>query len=125
MKELSKGNSSVAALLRGKWLKGSAISGDLSSFGEIADVDQLLKPSGELSKGETKDVNGTPAITLEEKSADGDKLYVATVGPPYPLRIEGEGGGSRGTLDFSEFGAEVDIKAPLSTEVVDIDQLPS
>ena len=124
LKELSNGNSSVAALLRGKWLKGSAISGDLSSFGEIADIDQVLKPSGELSKGETKDVNGTPAITLEEKSADGDKLYIAIVGPPYPLRMEGEGGGSRGALDFSEFGAEVDIKAPPSTEVVDIDQLP-
>jgi hypothetical protein len=124
LKDLSKGNSSVAALFRGKWLKGSANSGDLSSFGEVADIDQVLKPSGELSKGEIKDVNGTPAITLEEKSADGDKLYVATVGPPYPLRIEGEGGGSRGALDFSEFGAEVDIKAPPSTEVVDIDQLP-
>jgi hypothetical protein len=125
LKELSRGNNAVAALLRGKWLKGLADSGDLSGFGEIADIDQLLKPSGELSKGETKDVNGTPAITLEEKSAGGDKLYVATVGPPYPLRIEGEGGDSRGVLDFSEFGAEVDVKAPPSTEVVDVDQLPS
>jgi hypothetical protein len=125
LKELSRGNNAVAALLRGKWLKGLADSGDLAGFGEIADIDQVLKPSGELSKGETKDVNGTPAITLEEKSAGGDKLYVATVGPPYPLRIEGEGGDSRGVLDFSEFGAEVDVKAPPSTEVVDVDQLPS
>jgi hypothetical protein len=120
---LSQGNTSVAALLRGKWLKGSATSGDLSSFGQIADLDQLLKPSGELSKGETKDVNGTPAITLVDKSTEGGKLYIATVGPPYPLRIEGDSG--QGAIDFSEFGAEVDVKAPPSTEVVDIDALPN
>ena len=123
LKMISKGDDSIATLFRGKWLKGSADRGNLASFAKFADLDQVLKPTGELSKGETKDVNGTPAIALVDKSVEGGKLYIATVGPPYPLRIEGDSG--QGAIDFSEFGAEVDIKAPPSTEVIDVDALSS
>ena len=119
LKRISEGDESVAAFFRGKWLKGSAKRGNLSSFADVVDLDQLLGPSGGLSKGGPREVNDTPAIGLVDTSANGGTIYVATVGPPYPLRIEGDK--SSGAIDFSEFGTPVDIQPPPGNEVIDVD----
>lgn len=42
---------------------------------------------------------------------DGSRLYVAAVGPAYPLRFDVTGG-TGGSRDFSDYGAAVHIAAP-------------
>ena len=65
-------------------------------------------------------MNGTQAISLVDTSVDGGALYIATEGPPYLLRIEGDTS-KRASIDFSEFGATFEITAPPANEVLDVD----
>jgi hypothetical protein len=58
-------------------------------------------------------------IALHDTSEDGT-LYVATTGPPYPIRIQNSG--SRGgELNFGDFDATVALTPPKSS--VDISDL--
>ena len=113
----------AAALLKGKWLKGSATSGDLASLADLTDINKLfdaaLKPSGTLTKGKERTVDGQKVIGIN--SSDGGTLYVATTGEPYPIEITQASGSSTGTLHFDEWNRPVDVKAP--TDAVDISKL--
>lgn len=110
----------IAILLKDKWAKAPTSDKQYSSLASLVDPDKLLDPEGTITKGSAKDINGTPAIGLVSSKADGGTLYVATTGEPYPLRLEGPP--SQGAIDFSEFGATFDIKAPTG-EVVDLEKL--
>ena len=125
LKRISKSKESVANFFRGKWLKGSAKGPNLSAFADVADLEQILQPTGALSKGGLRDINGTQAIGLVDTSINGGTLYIATVGPPYLLRIEDDT--RQGVIDFTEFGATFKITAPPANEVLDVDaqQVPA
>jgi hypothetical protein len=112
----------IATLLQGKYLKASttdATYGQLAGFFDLVDQMDL---TGEATKGETKTINGTPAISLVEKGGDSPgTLWVATQGEPYPLRLEGPTG--EGAIDFTEYNQPVDIRTPPADQVIDVSKL--
>jgi hypothetical protein len=113
----------VVKLMGDKWAKVSKKNKDFADLFGVANVDELLKPSGTLTKGETKDVEGVNTIGLVDKSTKGGTLYVATTGEPYPIRMEGSDT-AQGQITFSDFGATFDdLKAPPEAEVVDFEKL--
>jgi hypothetical protein len=42
---------------------------------------------------------------------DGSRLYVASTGPAYPVRLDATGNGG-GRRDFSQYGTQFHITAP-------------
>jgi hypothetical protein len=113
--------STVLALIKGKYVK---VDGKNASFSELTDnfkPENLLKPEGTVSKGDTKTIDGTPAIALVD-SKGGSKLYVATVGDPVPLSIE-DSSTSGGTIQFKEYNVPVTITAPDASQVFDLKAL--
>ncbi|MDG4811271.1 hypothetical protein O7634_31340 [Micromonospora sp. WMMD1120] len=119
----AKASGEIVKMMGDKWAKVST-KDDLSQLFSIANVDELLKPDGTLTKGEAKEFDGVKTIGL----VDGDKsgtLYIATTGEPYPIRLEG-GQDADGQVTFSEFGATFDdVKAPAEDQVIDFEQLKS
>jgi hypothetical protein len=109
----------AARLLRGKWLKGSAEHGPLSSFASLADlgkvIDSTLQDHGPLSGAGTTTVNGHRAVGVTDVTKDGT-LYVSASGVPYPLEIVKSGGGTgAGKLVFDRWNEPVTLLAPTSS----------
>ena len=113
------GQPQVLALIKGKYLKIPATDERFKQFTQITDPDELLKPEGNLSKGQTKTINGKPAIGLVDDK-DKSTLYISTVDEPLPLRVEDESGSG---LDFT-YDEAVTVTAPPAAEVVDASKLP-
>jgi hypothetical protein len=108
------GGASVAVQLRGRWLRAPADHGDFASFAALTDVHKLigslLAGHGALTKGTTGTVDGHRVIAVHDASRQGT-LYVATSGPPYPIRIENVSS-DRARIDFRRFDAPVKLRAP-------------
>jgi hypothetical protein len=120
------GGAAVAALMRDKWLVAPADSGDLASFTPLTDLEQLFEEllgnHGEpLEKGDETEVDGQPAIAVNDTEEDAT-LYVATEGEPFPLKVE-KTGEDAGEITFSEWNEEHELTAP--EDAIDISQLPS
>ncbi|SLM01302.1 uncharacterized protein ACSP50_4538 [Actinoplanes sp. SE50/110] len=108
--------AAVTARLATMWMKPTAGDRVFAPMAEGMTMDNMLKPDGTVTKGETTTVDGKPAIAL--KSADGD-LLVATTGEPLPLKLMG--GKDGGAITFSEYGADFpEIKAPAASEVYNL-----
>jgi hypothetical protein len=119
----SLGGEAVVRLLGDKWLTVPAGGEGFESFEQITDMETLLgealRPEGgRVEKGETSDVDGTPAIGLTSGERRGT-LYVATEGEPFPLKIVGEG--DRGEITFDGWNEPVELEAP--TDVIDVAEL--
>ena len=118
------GGDAAAALFQDKWVKAPADSGDLASLTPLTDIEQLLDgilgEHGTLEKGDETDVDGTPAIAVEDTEQEGT-LYVATEGEPYPLKLEGAGGDTEGTIAFDDWDEDYELEAP--EDAVDMSQL--
>lgn len=97
-------------LIAGKYVK--LPGGEGSSFAPTPE--DFITPEGEFTKGEVKAYKGQPAITLLNE--DGDELYISLVGEPYPLAVVS----TEGTMEFSDFGANVTIEAPADADVFDL-----
>jgi hypothetical protein len=117
------GGAAVATQLRGRWLRASASSGDFASLASLTDVHKLLSAllagHGPLTRGATSTLAGHRVVALHDTSKHGT-LYVATTGPPYPIRIQNDGSDG-GELSFSDFDAKVALTAPRSS--VDVSDL--
>jgi len=112
----------MAEIMGSRWGKLSATDTAFRNLFEITDPSELLKPTGGLSKGTTKQVPGDTAVGVVDSGADGGTLWVATTGEPYPLFLEGPEG--KGHITFNSFGASFpDIALPGASEVVDLDKL--
>jgi hypothetical protein len=109
---------SALAAIKGKYVKVDSTNAAFSGLKDTFKTDDMIKPEGTLSKGTAKTVNGVPAIGLVD-SKDKSILYVATEGEPYPVRKEG-GDGTTQAIDFTEFNATVDLKAPAAADVFDL-----
>jgi hypothetical protein len=112
-----------AQLLRGKWLKGSATTGDLAALAPLTDTAKLfngaLGSHGKLeNKGETE-YKGQKVVAIEDTS-QGGTLYVAATGEPYPVAIVG--GKQKGTITFDRWNDSVSIEVPKGA--VDLGKLP-
>ncbi len=126
---VGNGGEGAAQLLTGKWLKTPLTDKRFSGLSELTDLDEaadgILGPDGTITKGEQKPINGVPCIGLVSSGKDGGTLWVATTGEPYPVRIEpGAESGSKGAVDFSQYGEKVTVDAPPADEVVDVSKLP-
>jgi len=111
----------LSQAMGGRWVAGADSD---QSFGElftVGSVDELLKPTGTLSKGEEKKIGGVPAIGLKDSGDPDSVLYVATTGEPYPLQMVAKAGSA---MVFSAFGETfTDIKAPAADQIVDMGKL--
>ncbi|MEV0176514.1 hypothetical protein AB0I00_36075 [Streptomyces sp. NPDC050803] len=119
----------AVALLAGKWTKMSANSADAEGMTDLCDLEAMLGDAtdaeSDATRGKTTAVNGTPAITLDEKDGkDSYTLYVATEGEPYLLRLVSTTPSDSGSLSFSEFDKPVPADKPTG-EVLDLDALGS
>jgi hypothetical protein len=107
----------AGAALKGKYVKAPADKADdLKSF--VPAADDLLKAEGAVTKGEATTIDGKPAITLTD--ASGNKIYVATTGEPYPLRVEAKTGEK---MEIVEIGANATITAPAAADILDLEAL--
>ena len=102
-----------AQLLHGKWLQGSATSGDLAALAPLTDITKLfngaLGSHGKLeNEGETT-FKGQKVVAIKD-TTEGGTLYVAATGTPYPVAIVG--GKDKGTITFDNWNDTVSITAP-------------
>ncbi|GIE75338.1 hypothetical protein Aph02nite_12880 [Actinoplanes philippinensis] len=105
----------------GKWVLVPA-KDQISGLFAAADVNELLKPGGALSKGEATKVGEQPVITLKDASDADAQVFVATTGEPYPVRI-GKSATGEG-VTFSKFGEKFEaIAAPAADQVIDQNSL--
>ncbi|WP_305790160.1 hypothetical protein [Symbioplanes lichenis] len=119
----AKQGKALAKLIGDRWVIVPKDEKDLGSLFAPANVEELLEPDGKVSKGDAKDVAGTPAIGLVTSGSDGGTMYVATTGEPYPLRIESDKA-SEGAIDFSDFGEKfAGMETPPANEVLDLKDL--
>lgn len=109
---LPEDQQSLLPLIEGKWAKVDSTLAVLFIPGVPLTLEEFVKATEPLEKGDVTTVNGTPAITVTD--ADGAVFQVAIVGEPYLLGIELEGEG----FTFSEYNEEVTIEAP--ADAVDV-----
>ncbi|GAA2595258.1 hypothetical protein GCM10010435_87850 [Winogradskya consettensis] len=111
----------VAQLVNGRWVAGADSDQSFADMFSIGNVNEMLKPTGALSKGDETQINGVPVIGLNDAGEPGSVLYVATTGEPFPIQMLGA---DKSTVDFTEFGETfTDIKAPATKDVVDLGKL--
>ena len=106
------GPTAAASKLANRWVKLPASSG-FESFTLSSIAKNFAEPSaGKKVNAEVKTdtLDGKDVVIASE--SDGTKLYVASTGKPYPLKLTGPSSGSGGTVTFSDFGKQQDIKAP-------------
>lgn len=102
--------------LGGKWVLVPTTDQSMSSIFGAANPDEVLKPTGTLTKGEATEVAGTPVITLTDSGDAENAVFVATKGEPYPVKL---GAATGDGVTFSDFGASfTGIKAPAEGEFV-------
>ncbi len=105
--------AAASQLLHGKWLKGSATSGQFAALAPLTDVAKLFKSAlashGKLeNKGETK-YQGQKVVAIED-TTQGGTLYLAATGTPYPVALVG--GKQQGSISFDKWDETVTITAP-------------
>jgi len=105
-----------AQATKGKWLKGPVAQAD-KGLANLTDLDAFaatLSPQGQgkLTKEAPAPFAGQPAVSV--LSSTGARLYVANTNRPNPLRIQ-RIGQLVGVIDFTEYDAPVDVKAPSPT----------
>ncbi|GAA2121045.1 lipoprotein [Actinomadura alba] len=121
------GGAAAANLIGARWVVVPPKNAkDFAEFEQMIDLkkfaDEVLKPEGKtITKGEPTVIDGKPAIALID-GKDDSKLYIATTGTPYPLKIEpakpakdGEG------IDFLDYNAPYTVTAP--TDVLDLSEI--
>ncbi len=105
-----------AQATKGKWLKAPVAQADrgLANLTDLNVFASTLAPGeGALTKETVRKLAGQPAISV--RSATGARLWVANTNKPYPLRIE-RIGPATGVLDFMDYDAKVDVKAPTPSQ---------
>jgi hypothetical protein len=119
--------AAAVELLTGKWLKSPVTGPQLGELAEVTDLskaaDGILEPDGTITKGEKKVVAGTPAIALVSSGTDGGKLYIATIGKPYPLQVVPTKATDVGQIAFTEYGKKVTVSPPPADLVIDVSKL--
>lgn len=116
----------VVDMLAGKWTKTSATAEDSKDMASFCDLDTVLADfedvNSDATRGKTTELDGTPAIVLNEKDGkDRYTLYVATKGEPYLLRVVSKSSDEPGDLTFTDYNKPVPAEAP-EGKVIDLDE---
>ena len=117
----------AAKRMAGKWLLLPPDStSDFSIFADGETFAQtVLGTDGPVEMSGVRTVKGVPAVGLVFPKTGG-MLWVSARGDPLPIQFEEKGAsGGAGVLMFSDFGADVAIKAPPADSVVDVEKLPT
>jgi hypothetical protein len=114
--------TTLLALIQGKYVKIASTNASVAALVDPFRPENMTKPEGDVTKGDTKTIDGQPAIALVD-SKDGGKLYVATTGDPLPLSIEGGSLGTDGSIQFKEYNVPVTVTAPAAADVFDLKAL--
>jgi hypothetical protein len=111
----------MATLVGNRWVTGAGNDKSFAELFSIGSVDELLKPTGKLTKGEPKTIDGVQTIGLKDSADPDSVLYVATTGEPYPVQLAGK---DSSALTFSEYKATFsDIAKPAAADVIDLGKL--
>ena len=119
----------AGAALAGKWVVAGATTADTSALASFTDIgrviDQVLAPTGPLTRTGVTTVDGQRVVGITSTD-NGDILYVALDGPPYPVRID-PGGSAAPSLGpaptpptFSAWNAPLVVHPPPPDQVVDL-----
>ncbi|MGW2179800.1 hypothetical protein ACWCXX_17205 [Streptomyces sp. NPDC001732] len=126
------GGSAFAAILDGRYMKGSADDPRLRGLADGCDLDTFQKlvrdnadnERGTLDKGRKTTLAGAPVVPLTRTQDDRTlTMYVAATGKPYPLRITVRGGGADAVVGFSAFDKPVPTATPPPDQSYDISAL--
>jgi hypothetical protein len=124
------GDRAAAELLKGKYLKAPANDPDLAELLAFTNVQklstQLVTASGVVTKADRRQVRGVDTAGVTYRTPDGtNTLYVATVGPAYPMYLSATGNTADVTsaLDFLEYDRSFEVAAPPREQVVDLDKV--
>ena len=117
--------AAAAQLLQGRWLKAPASTPEFASIAPLTNlhglVDATLAGHGALTKLPATTVDSQPAVGLSD-AANGETIYVASTGKPYPVEVQRSGSGG-GAVHFNSWNAPVTIAAPANA--IDLAQLRS
>ncbi|MEN3583187.1 hypothetical protein AAH978_03380 [Streptomyces sp. ZYX-F-203] len=108
---------SAVALLADRWLTGAFMDGMEDAMKEMCDLDSLVPEEVDervaATRAGTATLAGQPAIRVD-LSDDGAelRLYVATDGEPWLLRVEDRSEAEPTTIDFTDHNAPVSAEKP-------------
>lgn len=106
---------SLARLVHGTWLKGSATRGRLRAFAAITSLGAIFagigSHHGKLVNDGTTTYQGQQVVAIRATN-DGSKLYVAATGKPYPVALLAGKGGQFGKVTFGDWNKHVSLSAP-------------
>jgi hypothetical protein len=100
------GSQATAQMVANHWIKAPANNGNFSNFADLTITKDFVTEffpgaATHISKtGGIVTVHGKKTIVLTDP--EGDSLYVAAIGPPYMLYVQGEN--LQDLLTFSHFG---------------------
>ncbi|MER7107860.1 hypothetical protein [Streptomyces sp. NPDC000229] len=133
LRDQNKGGSpeeteAVLKMLKGRWVQSDATDPEFKDGLEMCELDTMLSEFETginfAKRGEETTVNGKKALTLTENDGDATyKIYVATEGEPYLLKIEQKGGEEPGTMSFKDYNKPVPAKKPAVKDILDLDEL--
>lgn len=116
----AKQGKTLATSFGRRWIAGAENDTSFNSLFSVGALDDMLEPTGAVSKGEEKEIEGVPAIGVKDAGDADSLIWVATTGEPYPVRMDGRGDAK---LVFSGFGAPVTgIAPPPADQIVEIGQ---
>ncbi|MFF8291108.1 hypothetical protein ACF068_18035 [Streptomyces sp. NPDC016309] len=118
----------VLKMLKGRWLKTDVTDPEAKDSLEMCELNTMLSEfetgANSAERGEETTVNGKKALVLTEKDGDTTyRIYVATEGEPYLLKLDQKGGEEPGTMTFTDYGKPVPAKKPAAKEILDLDEL--
>jgi hypothetical protein len=116
-------SATAAAKLAGKWVKLTAEQA--KAYEKFLSVptffDGMYQSSGTPTKGDVGTVDGVETVALTD--TDGSKLYIATTGKPYPVKVA-NAGTSGDQVTLTEWNVPItDVTAPPAGSVVDASTL--
>jgi hypothetical protein len=121
------GDAAAGELLGGRYVKVPTTGDeDFKDIEALADWDSFVKdafePDGQVTKGETKEIDGVEVVGLVERGTDGGTLWIPVEGEPLPVQGLDEDGN---TIAFADWGKPVTIETPPADQVVDLSELSS
>ncbi|MFE0135481.1 hypothetical protein ACFWY6_28500 [Streptomyces sp. NPDC059037] len=115
------GQAGKASKLKDKWVKTPT-----EKESGVCDPDEMFR-SDELKglkREKDAEVDGEKAAVLtKSKSGKKSTFYVAMEGKPYFLKVVTSGKDDPGTMNFTDYGKPVVVKAPAPDEVMDMQEL--